>query len=238
MIQGFALPPPGPFILQGGLAKTLLTGINLNDDAYILSGTTNPTVTPVDAPESSLYLRATGSGGQLFIKNDDGSTTNWTAFSTGSSNSFTDFQGDTGTTVVPEIASDTITFTSTDSSVDIESNGATDQMRFTNAGKLVGTGTWGSPTLISTAITTPSQQRAVMFLAGNGGPVTNPTISVGATLRELFLVGTNDTDYIDLDNTVANLLLNGGIRLKSGTILHLLWVATLGAWVEVTRNGL
>jgi len=66
-----------PFIWNGNFAKSLKQRLNLNDKAYILPETTDPTVSATDAPRSSLVLQDTGSGGKLFIKQDTGSSTNW-----------------------------------------------------------------------------------------------------------------------------------------------------------------
>lgn len=62
--------------------KTLKSGgINFNNDAYILNGTDNPTVTPVSAPKGSLYQNT--STGNIYRKLDAGSTTNWLVLESG-----------------------------------------------------------------------------------------------------------------------------------------------------------
>ena len=130
MIQGLILPAPGVFTSLNGRAYTAYSTVDLNSTSFLITGALNPTSTAVDAPESSLYLRYTGSGGFLYIKNDNGSSTNWTAVSTGSSNAFTDFQGVSGTTISPEIPGDTLTFSNSDSKIGIATDGTTDTIDF------------------------------------------------------------------------------------------------------------
>lgn len=63
-------------IFSGNFAKTLKKNLNLFDSAYILTGTANPTSVATDAPKGSLYLRQ-GTVGELYVKEDNGLTTNW-----------------------------------------------------------------------------------------------------------------------------------------------------------------
>lgn len=67
-----------PVIFQGSFAKFLTSELNLMDQAYVLTGTTDPSSVATDAPQGSLYLRVGGSGGAAYLKQDNGSTTNWT----------------------------------------------------------------------------------------------------------------------------------------------------------------
>ncbi len=71
-----------PVIFSGNFAKFLKSQLNLNNAAYILTGTADPTTSATDAPQGSVYLRTGGSGGVLYTKLDAGSTTNWIAQST------------------------------------------------------------------------------------------------------------------------------------------------------------
>lgn len=131
MIQGFIFPSPGVFSALQGRAYTSYSTINLNNTSYIQTGTLNPTITPVDAPESSLYLRYTGSGGIVYIKNDSGSSTNWSALAvSGAAYSFSTIQTDAGTFPVADLASDTLTLSSSDGSVTITGNSSTDTVDF------------------------------------------------------------------------------------------------------------
>lgn len=66
-----------PVLFQGSFVKLLKSALNLNDQAYILTGTVDPSASATSAPQGSLYLRTGSSGSQLFIKQDGGSTTNW-----------------------------------------------------------------------------------------------------------------------------------------------------------------
>jgi hypothetical protein len=58
----------------GDIVYCYLSGLNLGDQVYILTGSGDPTITAVDAPPGSLYL---SSGGKLYQKQDAGLSTNW-----------------------------------------------------------------------------------------------------------------------------------------------------------------
>ena len=99
---------------------------------------------------------------------------------------------------------------------------------------IVNTSSYASPSVITTAITIPADQRARLFVKGSGA-VVDPTLGAGSGTQELFLLGCNDTDTIEL-NTASNLILNGAIVLKDKTQLALHWVSGLNKWVEASRN--
>jgi len=61
----------------------LRQNIDLYRNAWILSGEDDPTSTAKNAEKGSLYMRLGSEGGSLFVKQDDGETTNWTALSSG-----------------------------------------------------------------------------------------------------------------------------------------------------------
>lgn len=67
-----------PLLWNGNFAKFLKDQLNLFDAAYILTGTNDPTVVATNAPQGSLYLRVGVTGGTLYTKQDNGTTTNWT----------------------------------------------------------------------------------------------------------------------------------------------------------------
>ena len=69
-----------PVIWSGNFAKSLKKDLNLNDQAYLLSGSVNPTLLATSAPGGSLYMN---SGGSIYLKADDGLSTNWTAIASG-----------------------------------------------------------------------------------------------------------------------------------------------------------
>ena len=64
-----------PAIFEGNLVLLLENGIDLNRNAYILSGSTDPTLTSTLAPKGSVYLDT--SNGNFYVKQDAGSSTNW-----------------------------------------------------------------------------------------------------------------------------------------------------------------
>lgn len=76
----------GPAVVfNGNAVKTLKQNINLNGFVSILTGTDNPSVTPVSAQKGSLYIRYGASGGLSYIKQDDGLTINWAVVQTSAS---------------------------------------------------------------------------------------------------------------------------------------------------------
>jgi hypothetical protein len=64
-------------IFNGCSVKALKRHLKLGDGASVISGTDDPTIVAKDAKKGSLYLQDTGSVGRAFIKQDEGSTTNW-----------------------------------------------------------------------------------------------------------------------------------------------------------------
>lgn len=69
-----------PIIWNGKTAKNLTGIFKFKDNKRIISGSADPTAVAQDALEGSLYM---SSNGTAYIKNDNGSTTNWSALSTG-----------------------------------------------------------------------------------------------------------------------------------------------------------
>lgn len=70
-------------IFQGNKVKTLKPNINIGDAAFVLTGTDDPTSVAQDAPRGSLYIKT--DDGRIFKKLDNGSSTNWSNLSSGSS---------------------------------------------------------------------------------------------------------------------------------------------------------
>lgn len=70
-------------IFSGDDVECLRENLSLNGSVKFLSGSTNPSSSAVDAPKGSLYMNT--SNGNLYVKQDAGSSTNWTqlAFSGG-----------------------------------------------------------------------------------------------------------------------------------------------------------
>ena len=63
-------------VYSGDYIKTLKDKLKLKDTANIETGTADPSSSAVDAPKGSLYLRQ-GTTGEVYVKQDDGSSTNW-----------------------------------------------------------------------------------------------------------------------------------------------------------------
>jgi hypothetical protein len=104
------------------------------------------------------------------------------------------------------------------------------------AAAIVDTATYASPSLISTAITAPTNQRSRLFVKSTGGAVVVTDITAtGGLNRELHIFGCSDTDTVEL-NDGANLKLSGAIVLKNGTEICLHEVNGFNKWVEAYRN--
>lgn len=67
-----------PFIWNGLFAKSLVSFLNLNATVYVLQGTADPSSVAQNAPQGSIYFRTGASGGHAYLKQDAGSSTNWT----------------------------------------------------------------------------------------------------------------------------------------------------------------
>lgn len=68
-------------IFSGDDVKALKQNIDLYGVAKVMSGTDNPTSVAKNAPKGSIYMDVTN--GNVFKKNDAGSSTNWTQVATG-----------------------------------------------------------------------------------------------------------------------------------------------------------
>lgn len=82
-----------PIIWQGIFARTFPANLSLNNTAYLLQGSADPTSSAQNAPQGSIYLRTGASGGNIYTKQDAGSSTNWNAVSTGAATSIGSFNG-------------------------------------------------------------------------------------------------------------------------------------------------
>lgn len=67
--------PASGIIFSGNDVKTLKSNIDINGNAKILSGNTDPTSVATSAPKGSIYLNT--STGFHYRKLDSGSSTNW-----------------------------------------------------------------------------------------------------------------------------------------------------------------
>lgn len=72
---------PNAAIFSGNDVKILKPNLSLNDVTKVLSGSADPTVSAQSAPAGSLYLSTLT--GNVYKKNDSGSSTNWTKIATG-----------------------------------------------------------------------------------------------------------------------------------------------------------
>lgn len=104
-----------------------------------------------------------------------------------------------------------------------------------SGGQITDSGSYASPNLITTAIDAPASFKQRTFIQGSSGAVVDPTLGNGSASYELFLFGCSDTNTVELNST-TNLLLNGPIVLKLGSLLYLQWITGLAKWVEVSRN--
>lgn len=155
-------------------------------------------------------------------------------------NSFVLIQPDLGTSPTANTSAATLILTSSDSSVSITGNSSTNTVDFKSAssggsGAIVETGSWSSPSLITTTISVPGSQRAKIYIKGNGVPV-SALIGSGSGTQELYLVTTDSTNTITLTNYLSNVMLSGTWYGKQGSMICLHWTQGLNKWVEAHRN--
>lgn len=84
MAQG-TIPFTPAVIFNGDQARVLRSQIDINSAASLRTGTDDPTVVSVSAPQGSIYLQTGPSGGKVFVKQDAGDTTNWSELGSGGS---------------------------------------------------------------------------------------------------------------------------------------------------------
>lgn len=101
---------------------------------------------------------------------------------------------------------------------------------------------YGSPTLLAAAAAIGAQtnQRERRYVRGSSGAVTGITISAPADTSktwELYLEGVSDTNTAQLISS-TNVLLNGTLVLRDGTICCLHWNPGRNKYVEAYRNGI
>lgn len=104
-----------------------------------------------------------------------------------------------------------------------------------------GSGTRGTPTNVSagTTVTIAAVQRSLIYVQGNGGPVTmtaNPQLTTSgiAEFSELVIRGRSDANTVTFVNG-NGLALNGPAVLGADDTLSLIFDGT--AWVESSRSG-
>jgi hypothetical protein len=68
---------PAVIFENSNTVKALRPNLNLDNSASILTGTDDPSVVAKNAPQGSLYLRIGPTGGQTYVKQDAGLSTNW-----------------------------------------------------------------------------------------------------------------------------------------------------------------
>ncbi len=153
----------------------------------------------------------------------------------GGGNAFAFVQPDAGTTPAAG-SSDTLIQTSSDGSVLITGNSGTKTIDFTKAGMIVEISSWSSPTSLANAatISAPTKNREKRYLVSSGGAVV-VTIANGSNTKELYLVGTHDTNTVEIDSS-SNVVLSGPWVGKLGSMICLHWTQGLNKYIEAHRN--
>jgi len=146
--------------------------------------------------------------------------------------------------------------TGTNSSINLSNNTSidliydSDSARWRVTGSVGGPpmlfGSRGSPELITagTGINVAASNMSasaidqVIFVAGNGGPVTitaSPAIQAGTIIgQRMQLIGRDNTNTVTLQNSNGQLELNGDCTLGLSDVLNLIYDGT--AWVETSRS--
>ena len=73
----------GIFSNSGNDVRLLKDQLDLNGTAKVLTGTDDPRSVAKNAPQGSIYLQTGATGGKVFKKRDDGSSTNWSEVGSG-----------------------------------------------------------------------------------------------------------------------------------------------------------
>ncbi len=204
----------GPFIWSGSYAKSLKDLLNLNDNAYIIQGTADPTSSAQNAPQGSVYLRTGASGGKFYTKQDAGSSTNWTLLSSGASSAVRVINAQSGTTY---------TFALTDGS----GNGNNPLVTFGSAS----TTTVTVPTNASVAFPVGSQidiiqdGAGIVSFAAAGGVTINSlngslTMQGQYTEASLIKTATNTWDLVGATNQTFIVATGGSISTSGNLKIH------------------
>lgn len=104
-----------------------------------------------------------------------------------------------------------------------------------DAEAVVDSGSRASPNLINSSIPVTSSSGLRIFIKGNGGPVTNPTITNVSGNKRIILFGTDDTNYVSIAKNTSNFELRGLWIGKNGSRLQLEWDGA-SKYTEVCRN--
>lgn len=95
LASNFAIATPGiPVFTSGGFARTFLP-LNISNQCYLITGTADPSSSATNGPECSLYL---STNGKAYMKQDAGSSTNWTQLAAASGGVTAVINGGTGKT--------------------------------------------------------------------------------------------------------------------------------------------
>lgn len=105
------------------------------------------------------------------------------------------------------------------------------------AGTTVDVGTRASPSLVTTSIPVTTDEAIRIFIAGSGGPVSNPTITHLAGNKTVILFGTDNTNTVSIAKSTSNFELSGTWYARSGSILKLEWDGA-SKYTEDYRNDI
>lgn len=103
------------------------------------------------------------------------------------------------------------------------------------SGAIVETGSYSSPSLITSSIPIPSNGRARIFVKGSSGAVVDPTLANGTGTQELYILCVDNTNSVQIDSA-SNIKLSGTWLGKAGSELCLHWIPSLTSWLEAGRN--
>lgn len=181
-------------IWKGSFGHFLTPSLEFNTDIRIISGSTDPTSSAVDAPAGSLYLRTNGS---VYRKTDPGSSTNWANVTSSTSatlqdSTFTIFDNSDntklaqfqvsgispGTTRIFTFPDADITFlgTSDTATVTNKTLGSTNTLTGATAANFTNTGTVTLPTATTTLVgrdTTDTLTGKTIDADGTGNSISN-----------------------------------------------------------------
>ncbi len=105
----------------------------------------------------------------------------------------------------------------------------------TSGDATVDSGSRASPNSISGSIPVTADAIIRMFIVGNGGPVSNPTIANVSGNKRIRFFGTSNVNTVLIDSNTSNYELSGQWVARNGSILEVEWDGA-SKYTETYRN--
>lgn len=140
-----------------------------------------------------------------------------------------------------EVANGAITGPKLASNINITTSGNISATSLEVSGKTVYTPSGTNTIVAAEGITIAMITKKAILVAGDGAGTTdisvNPQIAAGQNGQEIVLIGTSDTNLVKLDNgNGLQLSAATSFTLGAGDIMQLIYVDSIGKWVEISRT--